>query len=305
MNTDDFSEKFLAVLTKNLPAGSLDGINLIINNQKEELLAQSKINILWNNSIYNQKETQKFITTCGSKLDAVIYTSHWQYNNHREYSANNYAGSYVIQEAAEPIASCVKDRKIKIVYAGWHDKELELLLDAFNVLKRRESELHIFCPLPLSNVDIYAHNHSLSNRASNMPNVVYHGYKEADELRKFQQKAHIFACPYVDAQPSCLPVIEASMDGLYIVATNIGPLPEILGKYVDFVLYTDNQAQLATRFANALDEAVDSIVNGLCSRFLNEQTKYFRRNYSWENRCSVWVDVLNQVKSPYVNYIGS
>lgn len=272
--------------------------NLIVSACHSHLINPNKINVVWQHLAYDQAAIigmaypKQFI----DKIQHFVYVSNWQLNEFKKrfeiYNSNN----HVIHNAIDPIEFIEKPKdKIRLIYTSTPNRGLEILLNAFDILNRKDVELVVYS----SNI-IYGKEYAKTNnheylfhRCRMNRNIKYMGYALNNVIRKALQSSHILSYPSIYEETSCLAAIEAGAAGCKIVTTNLGALPETCQKYATYVdyKYGDDLKDLSERYAEVLNSAIDNYT----SDFAKPQSDYFNNYYSWQNRKTEWINFLENI----------
>jgi len=277
-------------------------VNLILSRCTEDQIVDGKINVLWQHLNYNEPLTQgmtnKFFTRA---IDAFVYVSHWQHEKFRYVYHIPVDNAFVIKNAIEPIEYVPRNKseKIRLVYTSAPFRGLNILLDAFDLLKRDDIELHVY-----SSTIVYGSGYDaahgptyqpLFERAANTPGIIYHGYAPNDEVVKALQQAHIFAYPSMFEETCCLAMIEAGAAGCRLIGQNLGALAETGAEYATLVPIRIDTKKIAEKYAAALNEAIDGYWDA--QPLLVKQSEYFNSFYSWERITKQWKTMLEEICS--------
>jgi glycosyltransferase involved in cell wall biosynthesis len=270
--------------------------NLILSFCNPTLIHPTKTNIVWQHLMHDQGAIvgmyqQEFIDS----VDRFVYVSNWQLDQFRNKFNIANADNIVIKNAIDPIFYKEKPKgKLKLIYTSMPNRGLDILLDAF-ALVDRDVELSIYS----SNI-IYGKSYSdavgnrdslLFARARSMKNVSYKGFVLNKVVRSALQDAHILAYPSTYEETSCIAAIEAGAAGCRIVTTDLGALPETCNQYAHYVKHTLDRQTLVENYATALIENIDNYYEN--SYTLENQSAWFNKQYSWENRSKEWTQFLN------------
>jgi len=274
-------------------------VNLILSRCTEDQIVDGKINILWQHLNYNEPLTQgmnnKFFTRA---IDEWVYVSHWQHEKFRYVYHCPVENAHVIKNAIDPIEYLPrpKGEKFKLIYTSAPFRGLNVLLDAFELLNRDDTELHVY-----SSTIVYGSGYNaahsaqykpLFERAANIKNVIYHGYAPNDEVIKALQSAHIFAYPSMFEETCCLAMIEAGAAGCSLVGHNLGALYETGGEFATLVPIRIDDKTLAEKYANALNSTLDNYWDN--QSILQKQSEYFNHFYSWDRIVQQWKVLLTR-----------
>lgn len=288
-------------LRKRIDFDSL-GVNLIVSRCEENLIDNNKKNIIWQHLNYNEPLTQGMLNKFFVRsMDAFVYISHWQYEKFRYVFSVPTENVFIIKNAIDPIEFIPKDKseKIKLIYTSAPFRGLNILLDAFEILDRDDVELDIYSSTIIYGSEYDNKYHSqyedLFNRASNMPNVNYHGYAENSKIISALQHSHIFAYPSVFEETCCLAMIEAGAAGCSIVSHNLGAIYETASEFGKLLPIRVDEKQMAYEFAKALTETIDSYWN--TTDLLKKQSDFFNTFYCWEKKYLQWNKMLTTLMS--------
>lgn len=274
------------------------GANLILSRCDEGLIDLDKKNILWQHLNYNEPLTQGMLNKYFVRsVDAFVYVSHWQYEKFRYVYSVPTEDVYIIKNAIEPIEfiNRPKGEKIRLIYTSAPFRGLDVLLDAFELLNRDDVELDVYSSTIVYGTD-YDKEHSqayedLFNRARSMRGVNYYGYANNKDIIKALQQSHIFAYPSVFEETCCLAMIEAGAAGCSIVSHNLGAIYETASEWGTLLPVRVDHTLMATHFANALNEQINSYSNNI--NLLKKQSEYFNFYYSWDRITSQWDNMLD------------
>lgn len=285
-------------LLKHLGSSWQEKVNLIISSCHPNLIDNSKINVVWQHLAYDQAAIigmaypKQFI----DRIQHFVYVSNWQLNEFSNRFQIHNSSNLVIHNAIDPIEFIEKPTdKIRLIYTSTPNRGLEVLLNAFEILNRKDIELVVYSSNVIYGKD-YAksvnHDH-LFYRCKKNPNIKYMGYAMNNAVRKALQSAHILSYPSIYEETSCLAAIEAGAAGCKIITTNLGALPETCQSYATYVdyKYGDDLKDLSERYAEVLNIEIDNY----SSNFAKQQSDYFNNFYSWQNRKTEWNNFLNRI----------
>jgi len=271
-------------------------VNLIVSGCRPEFIDENKINVVWQHLAYDQGAIigmaypKEFI----NKIQHFVYVSNWQLNEFSNRFEIQNSNNHVIHNAIDKIEFIEKPTdKIRLIYTSTPNRGLEVLLNAFEILNRKDVELVVYSSNIIYGKD-YAkrvnHDH-LFYRCKKHPQIKYMGYAMNNVVRKALQTAHILSYPSIYEETSCLAAIEAGAAGCKIVTTNLGALPETCKNYATYIdyKYGDNLKDLSEQYAEVLNNEIDNYNPGL----YKSQSDYFNDYYSWENRKIEWNNFLN------------
>jgi glycosyltransferase involved in cell wall biosynthesis len=271
----------------------------------------SKPTIYWNQLSYDQQAVQ-FLTERGSvdKIDKFVFVSHWQAEMFRKLFGIPGFKTQVIKNAClgveqRPIVG--KKDKIKLCYTSTPWRGLDVLLDAWEIAKPTDCELHIF-----SSTKIYGKDFAIStagnyqelfDRCKTIEGVVYRDFTPNEELRKELHIFDILAYPNTFEETSCITVIEALSAGLRVVTSNLGALPETTEGWARMYPYLMDKQKHAEVFALILVEEIEKVRNGQLDLHLEQQKQIYAPKWSWNKRINEWTNFLNTL--PLNEYLTS
>jgi glycosyltransferase involved in cell wall biosynthesis len=263
----------------------------------------SKKLVYWNQLSYDQPAVQ-FLQDPESiqQIDHFVFVSHWQAERFRQ--AFNIPGfkTQVIQNACIGVKEQKALRpkgKIKVCYTSTPWRGLDVLLDAWEILKPENAELHIFSSTQIYGPDFAESEESkytgLYQKAESLPNVSYHGSISNEQLRAKLPGFHILAYPNTFEETSCISVIEALSAGLRVITSNLGALPETTEGWARMYPFLMDKTLHAQRFASILAEELQSLSSGELESHLQKQVQIYRPKWSWDTRIEQWRTYLNQI----------
>lgn len=268
----------------------------------------NKTTVFWNQLSYDQQAVQ-FLTDedIKNKINYFVFVSHWQAEKFRNiYNIPGYK-IFVIKNAAGKIPEIdkVREQKIKICYTSTPWRGLDILLDAWEILKPDNCELHIFSSTSIYGKDFESVSdhlyQELYDKAKSLENVVYRGFTNNDDLRKELPTFDIMAYPCTFEETSCIAVIEALSAGLKLVTSNIGALPETTEGWADMYTYKIDKGLHVRAFTTALENTINNYKKGLYNEELKKQIFVYKQRWSWENRMNDWTNFLSLVQEDIVN----
>lgn len=274
-------------------------INLILSFTDLRFLDSSRINVVWQHLYTDQGAAQGMhYPVFTDKVDHFVYVSNWQKQQFDLHFGVEHLNNHVIKNAIEPIEFIEKPKdKLRLIYTSMPDRGLEILLEAWRILNRKDIELVVYS----SNI-IYGKGYSdsrkglydqLFHRCKTTPGIVYKGFALNQAVRKALQYSHILAYPSTYPETSCLAAIEAGAAGCKIVTTDFGALPETCDKWANFTAYTDNFKNLAESYAVNLNQAIDNYQSQ--AHNIQEQSVWFNSYYSWAKRAQEWTKFFNDI----------
>ncbi|QWD64623.1 glycosyltransferase family 4 protein [Polynucleobacter sp. MWH-UH2A] len=296
------TEILYSALRNKLNSSYFSGINLFLSTLDPSIFKDDAINVLWNHHNTDQPAISAYSEkSILEQVQFFVYVSNWQYEKYRYKYDIPEGRSIVIRNAVDLIQHRPRNtKKIKIIYTSTPWRGLDVLLEAFSYLNRDDVELDIYSSTKIYGSEFHLANEDkfkpLFERAKQMRNVNYYGYKSNDLVRTALQEGHIFAYPSTWEETSCLSVIEAGMSGMSLVVTNLGALYETVGSWGRYVCYESNKRNLAIKFAIELNNAINEYWSNKTQAKLEQQHQYFKEFYSWDSRLEEWKSFLSLVK---------
>ena len=280
-------------LLKHVDNQLLSNVNLIVSACDRRLLSDSKPNVMWQ----HVNTDQGVVVGCKdpsfiAEINRWIFVSEWQKQRfYRDFVLPS-ERSTVIPNAVEPISWVDRSQnRIKLIYTSTPWRGLEILLEAFKRLNRKDVELDVYSSTVIYGSKFMPNQYDwLFDRCRATPGVNYHGYASNKGIRRALQGAHIFAYPSIFEETSCLAAIEAGAAGCKIVTTDLGALPETCGQYATYVPHTRNYERLIESYSHVLNQQIDNYWSNIDE--LKQQSRYFNTAYSWHNRKNEWEQLL-------------
>jgi glycosyltransferase involved in cell wall biosynthesis len=296
------SELMYYTVDKLLRPGYQQKVNLILSFCDPQYIDSTKKNVVWqqlnvNEEVTNAMADPKFV----EKIDTFVWVSHWQYQRFLDKYKVPAFKSVIIKNATQPcqwIPRNPKD-KIRLVYTSTPWRGLDILVNAFKMLNRTDVELDVF-----SSTQIYGPAFEqqtkgqfdwLWDECRNTPGINYHGYQPNDVVRATVRDAHIFAYPNTFEETSCISAIEALIAGCKVVTTDHGALPETCSEWADYVPWGPNREILATRYAYALNNAINNYWTQNTQDLLKRQNEFYNGFYSWNTRMPEWQGLVDRL----------
>ena len=256
-----------------------------------------KPTIYWNQLSYDQQAVQWLSDPKNVEaIDHFVFISHWQSEYYRKlFNIPGYKTS-IIKNACigvEPRKSGEREI-VRLCYTSTPFRGLDVLLEAWDKLKPKDCELHVF-----SSCNIYGEDYAatedpkytdLYNICLNTEGIVYRGSIPNEELRKELSTFDILAYPCTFEETSCIAVIEALSAGLKVVTSNIGALPETTEGWATIYPYLMDKNKHAEVFASILEKEIEAVRKGM---HLEEQVKTYAPRWNWDNRINQWIDYLD------------
>jgi glycosyltransferase involved in cell wall biosynthesis len=227
-----------------------------------------------------------------------VFVSHWQAEMFRKiYNVPGFK-THVLKNASlgvEPRETGPRD-KVRLCYTSTPWRGLDVLLDAWELTKPNNCELHIFSSCKIYGQEFGKNDvnyEPLYERCTTLPGVVYRGSIPNLELRKELPTFDILAYPNTFEETSCIAVIEALSAGLRVVTSNLGALPETTEGWSRMYPYLRDPSLHAQRFADILLEEIELVRAGKLDEQLNQQVEVYNSRWSWDYRIKEWLQFLD------------
>jgi glycosyltransferase involved in cell wall biosynthesis len=191
-----------------------------------------------------------------------------------------------------------KRDKIRLCYTSTPWRGLEVLLDAWELIKPNNCELHIFSSCKIYGPEFGENDvnyQSLYERCATLPGVVYRGSIPNLALRKELPTFDILAYPNTFEETSCIAVIEALSAGLRVVTSNLGALPETTEGWARMYPYLMDPSLHAQKFANILSEEIENVRGGKLDHHLRQQVDLYNTRWTWDYRIKEWLQFLDSL----------
>ena len=268
-------------------------VNILLSVCDKTLLKKNCPNILWQHVNTDQRVAQgcndiAFV----NGIDKFVYVSEWQRQKYHNEFNLPYDKSIVLLNAIDPIPYVKKTKgKLKLIYTSTPWRGLEILLESFKLLNRKDIELDVYSSTVIYGSNFMPNQYDwLFNKCRGTPGVNYKGYALNKGIRRALQSAHILAYPSIFEETSCLAAIEAGAAGCQIVTTNLGALPETCDHWASYVQHTHDVNKLIHSYAEVLNSTIDNYWHQ--QDFLYAQSICFNDQYSWHNRKNEWNNLL-------------
>ena len=269
----------------------LSGLNVIKSAVKPEFIDPVRPNILWEHLSFDQPNVQALKSEdMVRRLDAIVFVSHWQHDQFRRHFPIPGNKCYIIQNATEPCEVHTKPRgKLRLVYTSTPWRGLKMLIEVWKRLNRQDIELVVYSGTKIYGQEFHDREHPkfvpLYEDLKRLPNVTHIDYAPNHEIRQALKECHIMAYPNTWEETSCLATMEALMAGCKVVTTSYGALPETCGVWADYI---PASADMAARYTELLNRAIDTYWEESVQAKLAEQVKYYNQHWTWEKRIEEW-----------------
>ena len=259
----------------------------------------SKKTIYWNQLSYDQDAVQALKDPkLVEQIDHFVFVSHWQSEMFRKiFNIPGYK-THVLKNASLGVMSRVQGKrdKVRLCYTSTPWRGLDVLLDAWELAKPDNCELHIFSSCQIYGPEFGENDvnyQSLYDRCTTLPGVVYRGSIPNLNLRKELPTFDILAYPNTFEETSCIAVIEALSAGLRVVTSNLGALPETTEGWARMYPYLMDPSLHAQTFANVLLEEIEIVRKGKLDHHLNQQVNLYNTRWTWDYRIQEWLKFLD------------
>ena len=262
----------------------------------------TKTTVYWNQLSYDQQAVQWLSDPKNVEMiDQFVFVSHWQAEQYRKlFNIPGYK-THVIKNAHSGVGQRASGNreKVKLCYTSTPWRGLDVLLDAWELLKPTDSELHIFSSTKIYGTEFAKESElmyqELYDRCKELPGVIYRGSIANEELRKELPSFDILAYPCTFEETSCIAVIEALSAGLRVLTSSIGALPETTEGWAKMYSYLANSDLHAGHFATLLGEEIDHIKRGKLDTILQNQVNVYANRWHWDVRVWEWIGYLNKL----------
>jgi glycosyltransferase involved in cell wall biosynthesis len=261
----------------------------------------SKKTIYWNQLSYDQEAVQALKDPkLVEQIDHFIFVSHWQAEMFRKLFNIPGFKTHVLKNASLGVMTREggKRDKIRLCYTSTPWRGLDVLLDAWELIKPNNCELHIFSSCKIYGPEFGENDvnyQSLYERCETLPGVVYRGSIPNFELRKELPTFDILAYPNTFEETSCIAVIEALSAGLRVVTSNLGALPETTEGWARMYPYLMDPSLHAQKFASILSEEIENIRGGKLNHHLRQQVDLYNTRWTWDYRIKEWLQFLDSL----------
>jgi glycosyltransferase involved in cell wall biosynthesis len=230
------------------------------------------------------------------RVACFVFVSHWQ----RERFQSAFAippGKCVVLRNATKVAPerrvWTDTRPLRFAYTSTPFRGLSVLLAAWERLRLRDAELHIWSSMRLYREDD-AEFAPLFDRARSLSGVIYHGIVPNQELKSALRGIHFLAYPSTFEETSCLAVIDAMAEGCRVIVPALGALPETTCGFAHIYPWSADPAEHTNLFAAAMAEEVASPWGRAPEMALTQQT-HCALFFDWQERVREWVRLIDRL----------
>lgn len=271
-------------------------INLIVSNCDSHLVDPDKKNILLQQLSYDQPLAQNMGNPeYLDQIDCVVFVSHWTYEKFRRMHNVPAYKSVVIPNATYRTAYVPRKNDVKrLIYTSTPWRGLETLLGVMDIVQRDDIHLDVFSSTSIYGSQFYSSEDNkyqhLWDRCNNDSRITLHGHKPNHVVRQYVDTADIFAYPNTWEETFCISALEALIAGCKVVTTSHGALPELCGPWASYVPYGPNNQILATRYAHALNDAINA-----CAYDGRGQSVFYNQHYTWDQVIPQWCNLFDNI----------
>ena len=270
---------------------ALDRVDLRVN-AYDDAAPNGRPLVLWMHHDINQQSVQ-WLQDAGrtSCVDRFVFVSNWQRDRYIARFGLPADRCVVLRNATEVAASNRRwfaGRPLKMAYTSTPYRGLSILLDAWDLLRPSDAELHIWSSHKLYGpaADDTAYE-PLYARAQSLPQVHYHGVVPRAELCETLRGFNFLTYPNIFEETSCMAAIDAMAAGCRVICPALGALPETVGAFGRIYPFTEDPQEHARRFAEVLADEIRNPWSG--DPFLSgRQQDAVRRTYDWSVRKAEW-----------------
>lgn len=271
-------------------------INLILSDCDPNLVDPGKKNILLQQLSYDQPAAQNMGNPAYLDLiDCVVFVSHWSYEKFRRIHNVPAYKSVVIPNATHRTAYVPRKNAVKkLVYTSTPWRGLATLLDVLDLIQRDDIHLDVFSSTSIYGTQFFAQEDEkyqpLWDRCNNNPQITLHGYQPNHVVTQHLATADILAYPNTWEETFCISALEALISGCKVVTTSHGALPEVCGPWASYVTYGENRQILVTRYAHALNDAINA-----CPYDGGSQSVFYNQHYTWDQIIPQWCNLFDNI----------
>lgn len=273
-----------------------DKINLILSSCDPNLIDPNRKNILLQQLSYDQPLVQNISDPDYlSKIDCIVFVSHWSFEKFRKIHQVPAYKSVVIPNATHPtVYRPRRNQKKRLVYTSTPWRGLETLLQVISLLNRDDFHLDVFSSTKIYGQSFFEsedqHYQTLWDQCAADPRITLHGHQSNQVVREFLQTADIFSYPNTWEETFCISALEAAIAGCELITTSHGALPEVCGPWATYVPYGENRDILALRYAHALNHALNKDpYDG------RAQSEFYNRHFTWDQILPQWQQLFDNV----------
>lgn len=250
----------------------------------------NKKTIYWSH-IPPHKEPVNFFKDLGysKRIDHYVFTSYWQANIATHTLEIPEDKVTVIKNAttAGDLELKRENDKIKVCYTSSPFAGLDILLDAWKLVKDKNCELHIY-----PDTNSYP---ELIKKCKEIPGVKYRANISHDEQIKQLTNFDILAHPATYDEPCSTSIIEAISTGLRVITSATAAMPEITEGWANLYPIYRNKETHANVVAELLDQEIEACRDGVYKEQSELQREVYAPAWNWDERTYQWEDLLSSL----------
>ena len=274
-------------LHRDLPADLLDQFQ-IINTRVRDLDPERK-RVLWVHDTELDPEVQHLGNVAlRARFDGLVFVSHHQRSLFCQRFDIPHGRTRVIPNAVEEfdVDASYFHREgdpVRLIFHTTPHRGLDILVREFAKIVDEGADVLLDV---YSSFEIYGWPQrdvafkEVFDFCREHPRIRYHGFKENSVVREALRTAHVFAYPSVWQETSCISAIEALCAGCYVLTSDLGALPETIGKWGRTYPFTEDRELHGQRFGRELRAAIAALRDGL-KNHLAVQAQQANLFYSW------------------------
>lgn len=299
------SELVKRMISSKMPEDILNNFQIITSRVRE--LQEDKIRVYWLQDLPEDPEISHLANKSSrDRFHKFVFCNNWQYNRYIDkLKIPMDEKCLVIDNTIEPFQQVEKSKdEIRLIYTSTPHRGLELLVPVFVELCKKYENIYLDV---FSSFKIYGWEESdkqyehIFNVCKEHPNIVYHGFKPNEEVRKAYEKAHIFSYPSIWQECNSRALIEAMSAGLLCVHSNLAGLSDTSGNLTVMYQYEEDKNKHANKFYQVLDHAINVIKNrnDTLDSYLRFVKAYADNRYNINKISEQWKDLLTQLLQKY------
>ena len=235
------------------------------------------------------------------RINHFVFVSYWQAEQYKKAFDIPEEKISVIKNACAGVDPKLErnNNKIKVCYTSTPWRGLNVLLDAWEILKPKNAELHIFSGTKVYSKEFYkAHDKTykhLYDKCKRLPNVIYRDNIPNNELRKELPSFDMLAYPSTWEETSCISVIEAISAGLRVVCSSLGALPETTEGWAYMYPSIKEPKLHAKKFASILEQEIEAVREGIYDDQSKLQSEVYAPAWHWDERVYDWENFFESI----------
>jgi len=262
----------------------------------------ARFRILWTGDAYDQPYISPLADErLLANIDRIFTVSHWQTRTFIEHFHIPAEKFYITKNGVnkDNFRSLPQDNRKyhRLVYTSTPFRGLDVLLDLFPQIRKRvsEAELYVYSSMAVYQVTREKDEEMFGElyKKAKQPGVYLIGSIPQDRLARELNTAGIMAYPNHFPETSCIAALEAMAAGLPVITTNLGALPETVGRGSILIDGDPHSREYQERF---VDETVGLMTNREKWLSLSEagKEKVFSMN-TWDVIAKEWDKELNRL----------